>query len=142
MLIQLYKVLGYKDGKYIVELYKNTDCYDPVVLKMGVWKFEDWRMDKWDRTEIDIRKFIPTPADKKLIIVDKKKKKKKVGVDLNLDFDMDVRIDIALENIEKDIRNINNRMHTMQLQMARLANNTNAKGTEKVKVILPDTEKR
>ena len=144
MLIQAYKIVDYVAGRYVIQFFKSMHDVSPTILKMGVWKFEDWRMDKWDRTEIDIRKFIPPPADKKLIITTNKKKKDKGVMDVNLDMDMDIRIDIALENIEKDIRNINNRMHTMQLQIAKLANNINvAKETEtKVKVILPEVERK
>ena len=145
-MIQAYRVTDYQAGRYVVELYKSMHDVSPTVLKINRWKFDTWRMDKFDKTEIDIRKFIP-PAeiDRKTMIIINKGKKKDKGEDVvNLDFDMDIRLDIALEKIQKDIRNINNRMHTMQLQMSRLANNiSSGKETEtKVKVILPEVERK
>ncbi|HHV25988.1 MAG TPA: hypothetical protein GXX63_02190 [Tissierellia bacterium] len=56
ILIQLYKVVDYIKGKYIVNLYKNIYDINPTPIKVSKYKFKNWRLDKLDKSELEGKK--------------------------------------------------------------------------------------
>ena len=53
ILIQLYKVIDYNVGHYVVELYKNVYDVEPVKVNISRWKFREWKEGKLDKSELE-----------------------------------------------------------------------------------------